>query len=337
MGRVNFLKIISVLATLSVAIIPSMLNAQFSSGVGQGQVESLLFNIFPQSPGPNTDVSVGIQSFIYDLNSSNIKWSVNGGVVKEGVGEKSISFSTGNLGEVYNISVSARTSSGILFSKQTTIRPAIVDIIWETDGYVPPFYKGKRLYSPESKITVVAITNFIDSNGVAVSRDNAVYNWSNNKDPLVRFSGFGKKSLSVTGSLFENTETFSLTVNSSDGGFSAKGDIAIPAISPGIVFYENNPLYGILYNSAITGGVNMRGDEMTVLAVPYFFSGTSGNNFGLNFNWLMNGGEVRPTEASDQITLRREGGASGRANLSLTVRNKDKILQASTAQISISF
>jgi len=111
----------------------------------------LQLDVRPQAPRPGDTVSITAQSFSADVNRSNFTWSVNGKVIKRGLGENKIEFRTGEAGSVSVVRVIVETPTLGTLSSELTLRPARVNLIWEADSYTPPFYQGKALPSSNIK------------------------------------------------------------------------------------------------------------------------------------------------------------------------------------------
>lgn len=298
---------------------------------------SMEISVSPQFPGANQDVSISIDSFFSNLSSARISWVINGETIKSGIGEKRFSFTTGNLGTVSNIEIKVEPQATPSFSNKIQIRPAEIDLIWEGETYTPAFYKGKSLYSRESRVFLQAVPHFINSNGNRLSDENLIYTWSNSQGVLNQLSGYGKNFLTYHGSIFEKRERIEVLVESTDGSFKAKGFAFIENTDPKIVFYENSPLFGILKNHAIPKNYRLSKEEVTLVAEPFFFSTENSNNNLLSFNWTLNNSGTVNHASPNSIVLRREGGRSGQANLSILVSHAEKILQGARNNISISF
>lgn len=114
----------------------------------------------PDTPGPNTAVSATIVSYSFDVNRAGIVWILNGQTKLRGTGQKTFSFTTGNLGSQTNVSVLITTDTGVDLQKNFSFKPADVDILWSAQNYVPAAYKGKSMPVSGSMIKVTAIPHF---------------------------------------------------------------------------------------------------------------------------------------------------------------------------------
>ena len=103
--------------------------------------------VIPKFPKANTDVYIEIKNYSIDLNNSNITWRVNGVVKSQGKGVTTFSTKTGKNGELITVTASIRDERGISLTETIRLRPAEIDLVWESDGYTPPFYRGKAAYT----------------------------------------------------------------------------------------------------------------------------------------------------------------------------------------------
>ena len=87
--------------------------------------------------------------------------------------------------------------------------------------------------------------------------------------------------------------------------------------------YKNNPLYGIMYEKALNTSIELTDKELTLTAVPYFFSTKSKNGAFVGFSWAMNGQAISGN--SDTQTFRVPEDTTGASTVSLKVENFLKI------------
>jgi len=157
-----------------------------------GTSEDIILKTNPQIPVPNKIISLNLSSYLTDLGTSEIAWYKNGVFQSKGSGKRSFSFVVGGLGSSNTITAVILTQGGKTFTKRIVFRPAEVDLLWESNSTVPPFYEGKALASKQSVIKIVAVPNIIDLNGKKISSKNLVYRWKKDWQVLGSLSGFGK-------------------------------------------------------------------------------------------------------------------------------------------------
>ncbi|TAK57463.1 hypothetical protein EPO17_01945 [Patescibacteria group bacterium] len=292
----------------------------------------------PQHPGPNTRVSVDIKNYSIDLDRSTITWYLNNKQMQKAVGLTHFEFRTGALGTTSSIDIVIATLSGKVVRKNILVRPGEVDLVWETSGYVPPFYKGKASYVNQGFVTVVAIPNMVGTNGKKLSAKNLVYKWSVDGEVQGSDSGYGKDSYTFRGSIVPKATEISVEASSLADGTRATESIELDPERPQLLIYQDDPLYGVLYNKAILDTFPLTTDEATFVTIPYFFSGKTPTVANLDYVWSMNGTDIGGAAKKNRVTLRRSSEAdAGSAQVSVAVENSREILQSTEYDFSISF
>lgn len=310
--------------------------------LGHAQIQTdpiqtnLSTTITPEFPRPDDKVSIKIESYSFDLNRAVISWSLNGKKQKEGKGLKSFDFTAGPLGSVSTVEVYIIPGEGNpAFNTVYKFSPTDISLISEAKTFVPLFYKGKASFAEESDVRVSAFPNFVDKNGNTIPRENLIYKWTRDDRPVPEVSGYGMSSYLFTGAFSGNTEYIGVTVSSQDGLLQGEGSLSIKPTKPLLLFYENNPLFGILYNKAITSGFTMKEKETSFTAVPYGLTRTGNND--VTFHWTINGAPTQINQNGDTITVRNDSGASGNSLIGLSIENPKKIFQAVKENFSIVF
>lgn len=306
------------------------------SGYGQSIATEFVAEISPKNPAPNAKVYVELVSYSFDINRSEIYWLIGGITKKSGVGEKSFNFDVGKAGTKTSLSIVVYTPDGARTEKAISFRPVEVDILWEAETYVPAQYKGKALPSSGARIKITAFPNFI-KNGVKISASRLVYDWEINHKKNQSASGYGKSSFSYAGPKVFNTDTIKATVSDYAGSIIAEKIIKIKAADPKIIFYEENPLEGVLYNSAIGKEYSLFESEISVVAEPFFFSI---NGFAsLAYEWLMNSSiKISPEDEMNKIKLNISPDSSfGSSIISVNAKNSSNILQFAENSFRINY
>lgn len=303
-------------------------------GVDQSAVN---VEMFPEYPGPNEEIGVILTSYAIDINSSTITWAVNGKTIKSGKGEKTFSFTTGDMNTTTTLRITVKTVDGQVINNSFTIRPASVDLIWQSEGYVPPFYKGKSLFSHQNKITFIAIPHII-SNGVEISPKNLIYKWKKNGSVEESASGYGKDSYSIVGSIISRPLNIEVEVTASTGGSVAHGSVLVNPIEPLVVLYEINPTYGIKFQKALSGEVELKDSkEIWVVSAPFYFGTTNSSASELAYKWKINGGLIDNNTSQNTRIFRQAEGTSGVSNISLSIENTKKVLQYASNSFNLKF
>lgn len=288
----------------------------------------------PETPGPNTQVTIEAQGVGTFLGNATITWSVNGKVLLSGVGERAFTFTTGALGTQTRVHVAVKSPSEGSFSNDWTLSPSSVNMLWEADTTVPPLYKGKALYSGGSNLKVVAFPSVV-INGKSIAPGSLSYQWTVNDNPAPQQSGYGRNTISFTGDQLQPQEDVAVTVfnGPTQVGF---GEVIIPASAPQIVVYDKDPLRGMLLDNALPTAVSLSAKEFTIQAVPYYFATQSIKSGAAAYAWTLNNEDTTgPNAAKGQLTLRQSGSGTGSAVIGITMQNSDSSMLVQAAQTAI--
>ena len=281
---------------------------------------SVSVSIAPEFPESGKEVTLTLTSYSTDLNRAQFSWSVDGKIVKTGIGEKEITLVAPASGQTKTVFVTATLVSGTVVEKNIPITPQDVDLLVESlDGYTPPFYKGRSLPIREGLVKVSAIPHFAN---VDDSKD-AVYNWNQNTKPLPDFSGYGKRYFVYKNAFLNSTDTISVVASSRTGFSSGKKQKIINLYIPKVLLYEDHPSQGLLTNKALTNEFPITSSEATLVAIPYFATPRIYGNplaDNLAYTWSINSSETTPTE-KNRITLRKPEGVEGTAKIEVSVKN----------------
>jgi len=294
----------------------------------------LVVETSPTYPQPYEDVQISLSLYTGDLNSANITWYEDGKEVLSGKGEKVFNFKTSGAGKETNIDIYITMLDGISFSKSISINPASIDLVWEAQTYTPPFFKGKAMHSPQGLVKIVAIPEFV-RNGQRVSSSNLVYKWTKGTDVLESNSGYGKDSVLVSGSLFGRTDEIQVIATDPVSGSSAATIIYISPTNPEIIFYQNDPYYGHIFDTAVSNTLDLKSEEVEIVAAPFYFSKESGS--GLRYEWRLNNQIISSLYGSMTAIFKRPEGESGSSAISLRIENQNKVLQQANESLIIKF
>jgi len=306
----------------------------FVPNIALGALDLVTFSTNPQTPGPNQPVTVSIQSYAIDLNSSRITWYVDKEAVADGVAEKSIRTETKGFGKTVTINVVIVDAGGARFDKEFLLHPIEIDLLWEADTYTPPFYKGKALPTYKSVVKATAIPRMYST-----ADDPALffYEWTIN-----RIQGVGK-GLGKGGALIPMKYAGSpvpTTVKVSDPNVEGSARSVtqnILAVEPTVLFYEQAPLLGTVFDRALTGTANTEGTTFRVRATPYFFSNDNMANGELVYTWQKDGATVAVGLNPNSLELGKAGTATQSSKVGLTIQNRSRILQKAGGQVTINF
>ena len=290
--------------------------------------------IIPTYPRPNEGVWINLTLYTDDLTTADITWYQDGKSVLSGKGEVKYSFRAGPIGQKTDIEVKIKLLSGISFTKTITLNPASVDVVWEADSYVPPFYAGKALHPRQGVLKLVAMPEFV-KNGQRIPPQNLVYKWSNNDTVYQDQSGYGKNIVVVNGSLLGKPESIDVLVTDPVNNMVAQGFLDIAPVDPQVVFYQNDPYYGDIFDSAIANPFNLKADQVQVLAAPYYFTNEASGY--LQYVWELNGQTMPDLSGSRTAIFKKPEQQSGQSVVSLQVTNTNRILQEADGSLTMQF
>ncbi len=286
-------------------VIPSLSYAQIAGNLSG--VDIALSPVYPQT---GTTVTASVSSSNINIQSATIVWLLDG-EIQQGVGSTNFSFTVEDVGSSQTLGVLVQTPTGQALAKTITIRPSEVTLLWEANTYTPPFYQGRSLYTSGSTIRAEAIANFVDNNGKPYRSSELLYTWSKNGTVLGSSSGVNRATLVTSGPKFFGNYILSVTVRAPDGLQTSRSSARIETIDPIILLYENDPLIGIKYHTAIGSAQSLSGATLfKVQAVPYFMDTESANGPFLDYTWSINrtnvlGEENSPSTLSVQLSAEK--------------------------------
>ena len=292
--------------------------------------------ISPQIPGPNEQVTITLQTYAFDLNKSQVSWTVNGKLTSSSnIGSKSLSVNTGAVGSTTAVIATIRGSGFEDIVKNIIIRPAEIDLLWEVkDSYVPPFYKGKALPSSESTIKIVAFPNIKTPNGTKLKSSDFVFNWKRGFNSVQASSGYGKDSFEFKHNYLNKQEDVSLVVSGVTLPTGASSQITLTPMNPKILFYVLNPLYEVAYQKELGLVFTMNSVETAIVAEPYFFSPKNILYSDVVFKWNVNGASVAGQSPKNILPVRK-GGTGGSSKVNITIESITKLFQSATKTLFV--
>ncbi len=291
----------------------------------------------PENPAPLQTVTLTLESYTYDLDRSKITWSVDGQNKTTDLGLREFTVQAGKNGHMTTVKAQVQTQQDGTVETEISFIPSAVDLIYESQSYTPPFYKGRSLNPNQGKVLVAAIPELIKTTGEKISSKSIIYSWKKNGTIDQSASGMGKDTFTFTGSVPIRDSVVEVTASSLDGTLTASKEITITNVDPKIIFYEDSPVYGIMMNKAIKSTVKMLTDEFSIFTAPYFFSTGYANTQDLDYTWSMNGKDIDSQDPKNSFTARVDKAGSGTANISLKISNNLRIFQIATNSYSINF
>lgn len=293
----------------------------------------VLISLSPENPAPNTLVEASLSLLAGgNLSQMEVEWVVNGKSVSKGKGVASATFRTGAFGSVTTLIITL-SEGGETISKALSLKPASVLLVSESDGTAPPFYRGKTLFTYHGSTRIAAIPFFAGAGGARMNPKTLSYTWRIADRVPENSSGVGRDSfMFYARTPFRPTEV-TVTVSTPDGSAVAEGKIVAEALAPAVFFYEEHPLYGVLWNRALTTAKELVAPEMHVRAQPFFFN--KNNASLLKYDWTQNYQKVG--SPSDESIVFRNEGAEGEARIRVSVTNPNAMFQFGEAKTTLRF
>lgn len=329
----NHIVIFAVLV-LSFFVIP---NTTVAQNFQLYSADDIFVETTPKIPGPNEEVKLKLNSYSFNLNNYYIAWFENGERKSADYGNRDYIFTTGNSGEVTNITAVVEYENQV-FRKELRFAPSQVNLLWEvTDAYVPPFYKGKALPIQQSQIKITAIpeTLLIEPSDAP----NLIYYWDRNYTRQQSGSGFGKQSFEFTADPLGVNEKITVTSNDRRENSFATNTIDIPTdvYKPKILFYEFNG-DRLMTNKALNTNNVINGDTVKLSFHPLYISSVQPNFIDLFVNWSINNNPQPPQDFEKQNELYiTSGGEAGAVDIDIALEGIEKLLQKSQTNLELVF
>lgn len=319
--------LLGVFFMISILCMPSFLLAESEIGLYGNDIDT---QIWPETPEPYKDVTIKLTSYATDLSKAIIEWRVGTKILLSGYGKTSYSLVAPGPDSSISINVTITPSESIdKITKTITIRASDMSLLYEAiGGSVPPFYKGKTLLTKGEFIKVVAIPN---TNTIKSGKGNISYMWKNGENTDTDSSGYNKDSYIFKNDDLNKIENITVAASSVDGLYNSTKSIDISTYNPKMIFYKKSPTEGTLYNMALDDQTLFSGDEMTIVAEPYFLK----TDFGkINYSWKINGNEISTPSKQTELTVKPTA-SGGYATIGLTMINTEELFQKVTGLLKL--
>jgi hypothetical protein len=150
-------------------------------------------------------------------------------------------------------------------------------------------------------------------------------------------SGYGKDYFLMQGNLIPRSMYITVEVTAYNSPLIAVKTIEVTPVSPEIVLYEDNLLYGMQRQLGFTSGIYLSGKEIKLVAEPYYLSVNIPDTLDVAYTWNINGETVSPLSHPNTIGLENRSNESGFATLNLNIEHLTKFLQAPSLSLQIEF
>lgn len=307
-----------------------------NTGLPQGIQEDFKITINPEIPDPNEPVFISIESFSTNLQTSQIEWREDGYVVLSGINETQFQTIAPEAGVTKTIVLTVTKQNGGEIQKTITFSTADVHLLYQPLTYTPPFYKGAPIFTSQSRVILSAIPYFVVGTNILINPKDLIYNWKIDGQNIPSSSGIGKDVATYDGVLIQRPTEISVEVSTIDGVIKAKDSVVLSLNNPEVILYENNPLYGTIFEKAVSGTFSLDRGEIELGAQPYFFNTTALNDILTNFQWYANN-ELQQTTTVNNLRFRGLEGENVRAEIGVIATRNNFILQNASAEVQIDF
>ena len=308
-------------------LLPVMAEAQSLGDLGAVSGDAFTVSVRPQYPAPHEQVTISVLSSSLDLTNAVMTVSVGGKETYRGA-VRAFSVALGATGSVTNVRVTI-SSGGAHYSQTISIQPQDVVLIAEPISSAPILYPGKPLVPLDGDVRVVAMANLKDANGRMSSPTTYSYAWTVDGVQIANSSGIGKEAIIVASPLQYRARDVSVAVTNSSGVLIGGASLSLTALEPSVRIYQNDPLFGIRFDRALSDSYTIAGAETTLYAAPFSVPTTGGAPL---IQWFLNGSTAQDGVS---ITLRPSGSGQGNASLSLVASSGG--YTTATASISLFF
>ena len=332
--KIFFFAICAVTFSAIPAYLPHLVSAQTGAQFARFDTD-LRLEMSPLHPRPGELVRINAHSTLIDLSLTALEWTENGKKIGGGISIADIEIKAGILGTETTVTVIV-LEKGIERARESMrINPTELDLLWESDSYVPPFFRGRAIPSAGTNLYLQAIPRFKRTNGSFIPVSDIAFTWRRNGYILQKVSGRGAAKAALGSPSFLGADTISVEARSSDNLFEAVESVRIPSVEPRLVLYENHPLFGVMYHDAFLPQ-NYRGEvEMSLLAVPYFAEAEMDSDNRLIYEWKVNGNAIANNpERPNSITINASG-SSGLALVELALSHATNLFLNSFGSWSV--
>jgi hypothetical protein len=297
---VSLSAMIFTLCTLFFVAVP--VHAQF------GSMESAFsLGVSPSFPKPHTAVTIRLQDYSINAVGAAVFWFVDGVEQTAAKNERSLTIEAGAVGTEQTVQAILRQANGEV-STSVVIRPTVVDLVLESETYVPSFYKGRALPNRNGTVRAIALVH----DGETHTANTYAYRWTLGEDVLFAGPVLGKQSVSFDMPLFN--KNLSVEVFDASGKSVGRSAMILDAVEPELHFYEWSPLKG-LYQRELSDPFVLIGEETVVYGEPYFVTRSPEGEMA-SFAWRVNGAPVTPNTLLPQaLTIQKALGTVGDTTL----------------------
>lgn len=225
----------------------------------------------------------------------------------------------------------------VLVSAQNSPLPQgpYVDLLWEAQTHLPPFFSGHSQASSESVVRAVAIA-FLPSVQDRLPHEDLFFSWYHNNQLVSPASGYGQDQYSFVAAHKGGETTVAVSVSTRNKSYTATKKIVIPTVAPIVSLYAYDPLRGPSYERALNKEVTVVGREISIKAEPYYMSKERFSD--INFEWVRGNTSLIPTNPDRSIiTFGVREGVRGTFDVRVKATHAFNLLQEASGLLRLSF
>lgn len=293
---------------------------------------SATLRLNPTNPLPKNKVTVTLESFSFDVGTAMVTWSVNGQQRLQGQGERDITVTTGDVGDITSVTALAETADGSSIEQTINISPSSIILIYEAPtSYVPVLYEGRSLPSDGALIKVTAFPQLSDG-GVPVPPSSLSYVWYMNDTAMKSISGTGKQSALIRLDYLRSKNEIKVVARTPFGNTGTKTITVYPhSIMP--LLYEHEPLLGTDFTKLISRRFETVKD-FSIILEPFYISQKDPKD--PTFSWFLNGSPATPF-GGRILSLHPKEDSYGTKKLTITLYGPDKRIQKAETGVELIF
>jgi hypothetical protein len=306
-----------------------------------GNFDSVDIRMNPESPGPQEEVTISLNSFSFNINKAETSVYLNNKFVKKAIGLKVFKFTTSGLGKESLLRFDILQNDGEMVTEEVSIVPTSVSLVYEiSNPHTPSGYLGKSTAISNSALTIHAFPNFVNTSGKKLNKDSLVYTWYKNFNIEAKSSGFAKSTYVIDRLDAFPRETFiSVKVSSLDGSIYNNSQIVFNPQKSEIEFYLLDNTMPFSFKNIANPNIFSFYSDTRILAVPYFMNDIDSKK--AQYSWIIGGKEYSHTEDSKRNEILLVNGSSdsfvSSIDISLQINNRYRILQSVYESFSINF
>lgn len=262
----------------------------------------------PELPDPDEPFTVLLDAYAIDLTGASITWTVDGEKVPGTENARKITLVGPEFGKTIVVGVSVSNSNRGAFSLKKSVTSNLIDLIVEADTHTPSFYRGRALPSAGANVRAVAVP--------LVSHDAAsalTYRWELGTKVLLGGPVRGRNVVEVPVPQY-STDVLSVSAVDVNGVLKGKRSVILTPYEPEIVFYEENPLRGLI-ERAITDKLVLIGEQTTIYGEPYNMARS--NTRENSYTWTINGSPTQTANANPRSITIEKNTTSGSARVQM--------------------